>query len=78
MAKILNKQVNQKLILIPPNMGNAYYVSSENAVYHYKLAYDGDYIDADQQFSVRWNDERIGVVWPTLEPLLSERDKNAS
>ncbi|MHC4221416.1 MAG: dTDP-4-dehydrorhamnose 3,5-epimerase family protein [Planctomycetota bacterium] len=76
--KFLINRDNQKLILIPPNMGNAYYVSSENAVYHYKLAYDGDYIDADQQFSVRWNDERIGVVWPTLEPLLSERDRNVS
>ena len=74
---IINKN-DQKLILIPPNMGNAYYVSSENAVYHYKLAYDGSYIDADQQFSVRWNDERIGVVWPTLEPLLSDRDRNVS
>ena len=56
-------------------MGNAYYVSSDNAVYHYKLAYDGDYIDADQQFSVKWNDERINVAWPTKEPILSERDK---
>ena len=70
---------SQKLILIPPNMGNAYYVISTDAVYHYKLAYDGEYIDADEQFSLSWNDESIGVKWLADEPILSNRDakKNA-
>jgi len=72
-------QDNQQLILIPPNMGNAYYVSSESAVYHYKLAYDGDYIDANDQFSLSWDDESIGIKWLTGKPILSNRDakKNA-
>ena len=65
---------NQQLILIPPNMGNAYYVSSEEAVYHYKLAYNGDYIDAGEQFSVRWNDNTIGINWMSDNPILSNRD----
>ena len=56
-------------------MGNAYYVKSEEAVYHYKLAYDGEYIDADEQFSIKWNDESIGIKWLTKTPILSERDK---
>jgi dTDP-4-dehydrorhamnose 3,5-epimerase len=66
---------NQKLILIPPQMGNAYYVSSEQAVYHYKLAYDGDYIDSDEQFSIKWNDEKINIDWLSNTPILSNRDK---
>lgn len=66
---------SQKLILIPPNMGNAYFVNSEKAVYHYKLAYEGDYIDADEQFSVKWNDESIGIKWLSNDPILSDRDK---
>ena len=66
---------SQKLILIPPNMGNAYFVKSDKAVYHYKLAYDGDYIDADEQFSVKWNDESIGIKWLTSTPILSARDE---
>ena len=72
---IINKD-NQQLILIPPNMGNAYYVSSEEAVYHYKLAYNGDYIDADEQFSVKWNDEEINIKWISDTPILSHRDSN--
>ena len=69
----INKN-NQKLILIPPNMGNAYYVNSEQAVYYYKLAYNGEYIDADEQFSVKWNDPRIGIDWASNSPILSSRD----
>ena len=65
---------NRSMILIPPSMGNAFYVSSSSAIYHYKLAYSGDYIDADEQFTVSWNDPRINIKWPTNDPILSERD----
>jgi len=65
---------NRQLILIPPNMGNAYYVTSQDAVYHYKLAYNGDYIDADEQFSYSWNEKDIGIKWLSDNPILSNRD----
>jgi dTDP-4-dehydrorhamnose 3,5-epimerase len=68
-------QDNQQLILIPPNMGNAYHVKSPEAVYHYKLAYNGDYIDADEQFSINWNDSSIGIKWLSDNPILSNRDE---
>jgi dTDP-4-dehydrorhamnose 3,5-epimerase len=70
---IINKN-NQQLILIPPNMGNSYYVKSEVAVYHYKVAYVGNYIDADGQFTIPWNDEKIGIDWEITNPILSARD----
>ena len=65
---------NHQMILIPPKLGNAFYVNSESAIYHYKLAYEGDYADYDQQFTVAWNDPRLKINWPTLNPILSERD----
>lgn len=65
---------NQILVLIPPNMGNAYYVTSKDAVYHYKLAYQGDYIDADEQFTLSWNDPDVNVSWVSESPILSNRD----
>ena len=34
-------ETNQKIILIPPLMGNGYCVLSNEAIYHYKLAYAG-------------------------------------
>ena len=66
------------LILLPPGVGNAYYVNSEFAVYHYKLAYKGDYLDADDQFTLDWNDAVFGIPWPTTNPILSIRDGGIS
>ena len=64
----------QKMILLPPNMGNAHYVRSQNALYHYKLAYEGEYFDAPNQFTYAWNDKRIGIEWDCNKPILSDRD----
>ena len=68
--------INKSMILIPPGMGNAFYVKSEFAIYHYKLAYEGEYVDADGQFSLAWNDPRLNIKWSTNNPILSERDKS--
>ena len=65
---------NHTMILIPPGFGNAFYVKSENATYHYKLAYDGAYADVSEQFTVAWNDPSINIKWPTSTPILSNRD----
>lgn len=62
-------------ILIPPHFINGYYVKSENALFHYKLAYDGDYIDAGEQMTLRWDDETLNIKWPCQNPILQERDK---
>jgi dTDP-4-dehydrorhamnose 3,5-epimerase len=69
---------NRQMILIPPCLGNGFYVKSDRATYHYKLAYDGDYADVDEQFTVGWNDSRINILWPSTDPILSERDMRLS
>ena len=61
-------------VLVPPGYGNAFLSLKEETVYHYKLAYPGEYNDASNQFTYKWNDSRIGVKWPTSNPILSERD----
>ncbi len=67
---------NKKMILIPPKLGNAFYVKSSSAIYHYKLAYEGNYADVDDQFTISWNDERLNIEWPTTNPIISDRDKS--
>ena len=61
-------------ILIPPGFVNGYYVVSDHAVFHYKLAYEGVYIDALDQFSINWNNVDLGIKWPCVDPILSDRD----
>lgn len=67
--------INHSSILLPPGMGNAFYVYSDLAIYHYKLAYPGEYIDHEEQFTIPWNDPTINIQWPTINPVLSNRDK---
>jgi len=64
-----------KQILIPPEFLNGYYVISDIAVYHYKLAYKGDYVDANEQITMRWNDPSLNIKWPQIEPILQKRDE---
>ena len=67
-----------KLILLPPGIGNAFLVTSTKAVYSYKLSYEGEYIDADDQFTCHWADPQLNIKWPNKKPILSKRDQNAS
>ena len=71
---ILN-HLNPEMILMPPGFGNAFLVTSDYAVYNYKLAYDGIYNDHDKQFTYKWNDKKININWPIKDPILSNRDK---
>ena len=65
---------NKIQILVPPMVGNSFYVHSETAVYFYKLSYEGAYSDVDDQFTVAWNDSRLNIKWPCEAPILSDRD----
>jgi dTDP-4-dehydrorhamnose 3,5-epimerase len=74
---ILNSSEKEKLsILVPPGFLNGHLVLSENAVFHYKWSYEGDYPDVKDQQSVFWSDPKIGINWLIDNPILSERDKN--
>jgi len=69
------KAGDYRQVLIPPNFVNGYYVKSKTAVFHYKLAYDGDYIDANKQMTFVWDDKKFGIDWPCKNPILQGRDK---
>ena len=62
-------------VLIPPGYVNGYYVLSEHAVFHYKLAYKGKYIDAGEQMTYHWDDPQLGINWPCRNPILQDRDR---
>ncbi|OUL43731.1 hypothetical protein B0W81_02330 [Prochlorococcus sp. HOT_208_60] len=61
-------------ILIPPMVGNGFRVKSDVAVYHYKLSYEGDYLDANDQYTIKWDDSTINIKWNCDNPKLSKRD----
>lgn len=65
---------NRQQVLVPPNYGNAHLVMSDHVVFSYKLTH---YYDRQSQFTVRWNDPRFDIWWPTNNLILSERDSMA-
>jgi len=65
-------------VLIPPNFVNGYYVKTPQAVFHYKLAYVGEYIDAMEQLTLRWDDPELNITWPCTEPILQARDNQVT
>ena len=71
---ILDDMTN-KQVKIPPGVGNGYCVLSHKAVVHYKWSFDGEYIDADEQFTIKWDDPIYNINWPIKNPILSKRDK---
>lgn len=73
---ILNDK-NKNSVLVPPMFANGHLVLSDECVFFYKWAYDGSYPDVDDQFSLRWDDPKLGIDWPTKLPILSNRDKNS-
>jgi dTDP-4-dehydrorhamnose 3,5-epimerase len=66
---------NRRQILIPPHHGNGHLVLSDVAVFHYKQS---TYYDRESQFTIHWNDPRLGIHWPIQNPILSPRDSDAA
>ena len=67
---------SRKLILTPPQFAIGFLVLSDQALLNYMWAYEGEYADVDNQFTIKWNDPKVNIAWPIENPLLSLRDKN--
>ena len=64
---------NKFQLFIPQGFAHGYYVMSETAEIIYKCS--AIYHPEDEQ-GIRWNDPEIGIDWPGLNPILSEKDQN--
>ena len=71
---ILNDK-NKHSVLIPPGFGNSFCVLSNYSIFMYKWCYKGKYPDVKNQFTLKWDDPKMGIHWPIKNPILSERDE---
>ena len=65
----------RKQVLTPPQFAIGFLVLSDQAMLHYKWAYEGEYADIDVQFTLKWDDPKINIYWPIDNPILQKRDK---
>ncbi|MCV5591530.1 dTDP-4-dehydrorhamnose 3,5-epimerase, partial [Escherichia coli] len=62
---------NKKQFWIPPGLAHGFLVLSEIADFEYKCT---DYYHPEDEGCLLWNDPDVGINWPEVEPLLSEKD----
>jgi dTDP-4-dehydrorhamnose 3,5-epimerase len=72
---VLNDR-NRLQVLVPAGCANGHLVLSEKAIFSYKQSQY--YSGMSAQFTVRWNDPKLGIHWPVSNPILSERDACAA
>jgi dTDP-4-dehydrorhamnose 3,5-epimerase len=63
---------NKRQLWIPPGFAHGFCVTSERALFTYKCT---DAYHPETELGVLWNDPDVGIVWPTAEPLLSDKDR---
>ena len=61
------------MLWVPAGYAHGFCVLSDFADFHYKCT---DYYDANDQHGLIWNDKNIGIEWPIIEPIVSEKDLN--
>jgi dTDP-4-dehydrorhamnose 3,5-epimerase len=67
-------QANRKMLYVPPGFAHGFLTLSDNAEVFYKMS---GYYSQEHDRGMRWNDPAVGVVWPDIPPLLSEKDAKA-
>ena len=62
---------NSYQLFIPAGCGNSMLALTDDVVYHYKQT---THYTPKSQFTIKWDDERLNIVWKIKNPILSERD----
>jgi dTDP-4-dehydrorhamnose 3,5-epimerase len=63
---------NHRQLYLPPGVAHGFCVLSETADFLYKCT---DFYRPEDEGGVLWCDPDLGIHWPTLDPLLSEKDQ---
>jgi dTDP-4-dehydrorhamnose 3,5-epimerase len=71
---VILSEHNKKQIVIPKGFAHGVLTLVPDAEILYKV---DEYYSPEHDMSIRWNDPDIGIDWPTTNPILSEKDKNA-
>lgn len=61
-------------LYIPPGFAHGFAVLSHEAMVLYKCT---DYYSPADELTIRWDDPAIGIEWPAMDAVLSERDASS-
>jgi len=64
---------NKHQLFVPAGFAHGYCVTSETADFMYKCS---NFYYPEDEGGLIWNDPKVGIEWPTEDPILSEKDQN--
>lgn len=64
---------NGRQLFIPEGYAHGFAVRSEEAIFAYKCS---RYYDSASEWTIRWDDPDLGIAWPLVEPIVSDKDRN--
>jgi dTDP-4-dehydrorhamnose 3,5-epimerase len=62
---------NKKQVFIPAGFAHGFYVLSDYSEFLYKC---NTYYSPEHERGFCWNDKTVNIKWPSLKPVLSDRD----
>lgn len=72
---VILSEENKKQFWIPPGFAHGFVVLSEIADFEYKCT---DYYYPEHEVTIAWDDPDIGIKWPDVKPILSQKDMNGT
>jgi len=64
---------NHRQFYVPPGYAHGFVVISETADFQYKCT---EFYDPADEGGILWNDSRLAIDWPVINPKLSDKDRN--
>ena len=59
-------------LFIPPGVAHGFYAETD-VVLQYMV---DEYFDGSDEYGIAWDDTSLGIDWPGIEPVLSDRDRS--
>lgn len=69
----LNEE-DKKMLLIPEGFAHGFLTLRDNTIFSYKCS---NYYNPQAEGGILWNDSTLNINWEVLDPILSDKDKNA-
>jgi dTDP-4-dehydrorhamnose 3,5-epimerase len=67
-------EFNHHQLYIPVGMAHGFLALEDHTIFTYKCS---NFYHKESEDSILWNDKDLNINWPNINPILSEKDKNA-
>jgi dTDP-4-dehydrorhamnose 3,5-epimerase len=67
-------EINKTILWIPPGFAHGFLTLEDQTIFQYECT---NYYNLNAEGSIRWNDPDLDINWKTIDPIISEKDKQA-